>query len=57
MSTITFPTLDQVKQEIEIHKTVQKIKKLCFMNGCDTNKTFDGVKESIIDNPKVLRKM
>ena len=38
MSTITFPTQDQVIRDIEVLKQVQKIKKFAFMNACDTNK-------------------
>ena len=57
MATVKFPTLDNVLRDIEINKTVHKIKKLSFMNGCDTSVTYKGVKTSIISDPKALKRM
>jgi len=57
MSTVKFPPSKDVIRDVEIHKSVQKIKKNCFMNGCDTNYTYGKVKEGIIDDPKVLKRL
>ena len=40
MSTVIFPTQNEVINDIEILKKVNKIKKNGFMNSCDTNKVF-----------------
>ena len=55
MSTITFPTQDQVIRDIEVLKQVQKIKKLAFMNACDTSKLPKGAQ--VLNDPKAAKKI
>jgi len=57
MSTVQFPTTNDVIREVEIHRSIQKIKKNCFMNGCDTNFTIGRVKEGIIADHKILKRL
>ena len=57
MSTVQFPAPEEVIRDIDILKQVEKIKKHAFMNACDTNVLARDMRDSIIDDPKVLKKV
>lgn len=57
MSSVTFPSAAQVEKDVQINRTVYQLKKFSFMNGCDTNITFKGVKESLISDPKIIKRL
>lgn len=57
MSTVHFPTKKQVIRDIDILKHVQMIKKQSFLNACDTNVLARDMRDCIIDDPKVLKKV
>lgn len=57
MSTVTFPQAETVLRDIDILKQVQKIKKHAFMNACNTNKTEPDVRNAVIQDPKVLKRL
>ena len=57
MSTVIFPTHEEVIRDIDVLKQVQNIKKAAFMNACDTNVLARDMRDSIIDDAKVLKKI
>ena len=57
LSSVTFPSLEEVIRDIDILKQVQSIKKAAFMNACDTNIIARDMRDSIIDDSKVLKRI
>jgi len=57
MSTVIFPTHEEVIRDIDVLKQVQNIKKAAFMNACDTNVLARDMRDSIIADAKVLKKI
>ena len=57
MSTVQFPELEEVIRDIDVLKEVERVKKHSFMNACDTNFLARDMRDSIIDDPKVLKKV
>lgn len=57
MSKVPFPSIEEVEKNIKINRSVHQLAKMSFMNACNTNNTFINVRQSIIQDPKALKRM
>mmetsp|Transcript_35497 Transcript_35497/g.54307 ORF Transcript_35497/g.54307 Transcript_35497/m.54307 type:complete len:104 (+) Transcript_35497:839-1150(+) len=57
MSTVEFPKHSEVIREIDIFRQVHKIKRQSFMDSCDTNLLARDMRDSVIDDPKLLKRV
>ena len=50
LRSVTFPGVEEVKQQVEVVKMVQRIKKNSFMNGVNMNKMAKDMRKEMLSS-------